>query len=115
MGDGPRDLLYVPGSISDLRRVWENPLDARFVRALASSSRLVMIDRRGTGWSDPVPGGAVTPLEAQMEDVLAVLDEISSERTAIFGSFESGPLCMLFAATHPERTSALLLYGTYAR
>ena len=115
VGEGPTDLVYVPGFSSRLELAWENPLDARFLRSLASYSRLVLIDRRGSGLSDPVPGGTAPPLEAQMEDVRSVLDAIGSERAAVFGAFEGGPLCALFAATYPERTSALLLYASYAR
>ena len=115
VGEGPADLVYVPGFTSRLEVAWENPLDAKFLGSLASSSRLILMDRRGSGRSDPLPGGTAPPLEAQMEDVRSVLEAIGARRAAMFGAFEGGPLCTLFAATHPERTSALLLYATYAR
>jgi len=115
IGDGPDDLVYVPGSSSSLSLSWENPLDARFLAHLASSTRLILVDRRGWGHSDAVFADKPPSLEQLVDDVTAVLDAAGSERAVIFGVFEGGPTCMLFAATHPARTRALVLYGTYAR
>jgi class 3 adenylate cyclase len=114
-GAGPTDLVYIPGWNSRLDLSWEQPLDAKFLSSLASFSRLIMLDRRGSGLSDPLPRGAPPPLEVLMGDISAVLDGVGSESATIFGEFEGGPLCTLFAATYPVRTRALVLYGTYAR
>jgi class 3 adenylate cyclase len=111
VGDGPFDLVFVPGFISNLDLVWEEPNRARFFSRLASFSRLILFDKRGTGLSDR-PGNVAT-LEERMDDVRAVMDAVGSERAALFGISEGGPMSMLFAATYPERTRALVLYGTY--
>jgi pimeloyl-ACP methyl ester carboxylesterase len=112
-GDGPLDLVVVPGWISNLEMVWEEPTVARFFRTLASFSRLIIFDKRGTGLSDR----SIAPptMEDRMDDVRAVLDAVGSERAALFGYSEGGPMCALFAATYPERTSALIMYGAYAK
>jgi pimeloyl-ACP methyl ester carboxylesterase len=107
------DLVLVPGFISHLELDWEEPRHARFLRRLASFSRLIMFDKRGTGLSDR-PGG-LPDLETRMDDVRAVMDAAGSERAALFGYSEGGPMACLFAATYPHRTTALVLYGTYAR
>jgi pimeloyl-ACP methyl ester carboxylesterase len=112
-GDGPRDLVLVPGFISHLDLDWDEPRSAHFLRRLGSFSRLVRFDKRGTGLSDR-PGG-LPDLETRMDDVRAVLDAVGSERTALFGYSEGGPMSVLFAGTYPERTTALVLYGTYAK
>jgi pimeloyl-ACP methyl ester carboxylesterase len=112
-GDGPRDLVLVPGFISHLDLDWDEPRSAHFLRRLASFSRLIRFDKRGTGLSDR-PGG-LPDLETRMDDVRAVLDAIGSERAALFGYSEGGPMSVLFAGTYPERTTALVLYGTYAK
>jgi len=110
-GEGPIDLLLVPGWVSHVEFAWEDPLFAAFLRRLASFSRLILMDRRGCGLSDPV--ARLPTLEERMDDVRAVLDAAKSERTALFGISEGGPLCILFGATYPQRTRALILYGTF--
>lgn len=113
LGDGPIDLLLVPGFTSHLDLVCGDPFYVAFVRRLTSFSRLITFDKRGTGLSDPVVG--VPPLEQRMEDVHAVLDAAESRRAALLGFSEGGPMSILFAATYPERTEALILYGTFAK
>lgn len=108
IGDGPRDLVYVPTWISQIEHLWEEPRIARYFERLASFSRLILFDRRGLGLSDPV--ASVPPLEEQMDDVVAVMDAAGSEQAAIYAQLEAGAMAALFAATHPERTSALVLY-----
>jgi class 3 adenylate cyclase len=112
-GVGELDLVFVPGFVSHVELIWENPQVARMLRRLASFARLVVFDKRGQGLSDR-PGRPPT-LEESMDDLRAVLDAASSERAAIFGISEGGPMSMLFAATYPERVTSLVLYGTYAR
>jgi pimeloyl-ACP methyl ester carboxylesterase/class 3 adenylate cyclase len=111
VGDGPFDLVFVPGFVSHLDLQWADPRIARFLEKLASFSRLILFDKRGTGLSDPV--AAPAPLEARMDDVRAVMDAAGSERAALFGLSEGGPMSVLFAATYPERTRALILCGTF--
>jgi class 3 adenylate cyclase len=113
MGDGPLDLVLVPGFISHLENDWDEPRSARFLERMASFSRLIRFDKRGTGLSDR-PGG-LPDLETRMDDVRAVMDAASSSRAALFGYSEGGPMSILFAATYPDRISALTLYGTYAK
>jgi pimeloyl-ACP methyl ester carboxylesterase len=113
VGDGPRDLVLVPGWLSNVETFWEEPSVARFLERLASFSRLILFDKRGTGLSDRV---AVIPnLETRMDDVRAVMDAVASSRAALLGYSEGGPMCALFAATYPERTTALIMIGSYAR
>jgi class 3 adenylate cyclase/pimeloyl-ACP methyl ester carboxylesterase len=112
-GNGPHDLILVPGFISHLELVWEEPGVARFLERLASFSRVIMFDKRGTGLSDR--GGSPPTLEERMDDVLAVMEAARSERAALFGVSEGGPMSVLFAATFPERTRALIIYGSYAK
>jgi class 3 adenylate cyclase len=112
-GEGPLDLVFVPGFVSHVELVWEEPTIARFLRRLASFSRLIVFDKRGQGLSDR-PGRPPT-LEESMDDLGAVMDAAGSERAAVFGISEGGPMSALFAATHPARVSSLVLYGTYAR
>jgi class 3 adenylate cyclase/alpha-beta hydrolase superfamily lysophospholipase len=112
VGDGPADLLLVPGWVSHLDFAWEEPSFARFLGRIASFARLILIDRRGTGLSDRVTD--LPTLEQRMDDVRVVMDAAGSERASVFGISEGGPMCSLFAATYPERTSALVLYGTFA-
>ncbi len=102
-GDGPRDLIIIPGWLSNLDIFWEEPRVARFFQALAGFSRVILIDKRGTGLSDRVPPPA---LEIQMDDVKAVMDAAHSESAALLGYSEGGSMCMLFAATYPDRTSS---------
>ena len=112
-GSGSLDLVFVPGFVSNLELAWETPGMAHFFSRLATFSRLIRFDKRGTGLSDRMSG--VANLEDRMDDVRAVMDAAGSERAALFGVSEGGPMSLLFAATYPERTSALVLYGTYAR
>jgi class 3 adenylate cyclase/pimeloyl-ACP methyl ester carboxylesterase len=112
VGDGPFDLIHVPMFVSNLELQWEDPAERRYFERLASFCRLIMFDKRGTGLSDRV---AVATLEERMDDLRAVMDEVGSQRAAVFGSSEGGALSILFAATYPERVSALVLYGAYPR
>ena len=111
VGDGPFDLVFVPGFVSHLDLQWADPRIARFLEKLASFARLILFDKRGTGLSDPVAGPA--PLEDRMDDVRAVMDAAGSERAALLGLSEGGPMSVLFATTYPGRTRALILCGTY--
>jgi pimeloyl-ACP methyl ester carboxylesterase len=113
VGEGPLDLVLVPGFISHLELDWQGPGYAHMLERLASFSRLIRFDKRGTGLSDR-PGG-LPDLETRMDDVRAVMDSAGSDRAALMGYSEGGPLSMLFAATYPERTTSLVLYGTYAK
>ncbi|MDQ4052319.1 MAG: adenylate/guanylate cyclase domain-containing protein, partial [Actinomycetota bacterium] len=113
VGDGPIDLLMTPGYLSHLDLWWMIPEAARFLEQLASFSRLILYDKRGTGLSDPAPG--LPAMEERMEDLHAVLDAVGSEHTALLGFSEGGPLSMLFAATYPERATALALCGSFAK
>ena len=113
VGDGPLDLVHIPGFVSHLSHAWEEPSLARFYRRLASFSRLILLDKRGTGLSDRVTD--VATLEQRIDDVRAVMDAVGSERAALFSVSEGGPMSLLFAAAYPERTSALVLYGSGAR
>src|SRR3990172_356129 len=113
VGDGRIDLVLVPGFVSHLELDWEHGGYARLLERLASFSRLIRFDKRGTGLSDR-PGG-LPDLETRMDDVRAVMDAVGRERAALFGYSEGGPLSILFAATYPDRTSKLVLYGTYAK
>ena len=109
------DLVFIPSWFSHLDLMWEQPVLVRFFQRLASFSRVILFDKRGTGLSDPVPLDELPTLEQRMDDVRAVLDAAGSERAAIFGATQGGPLAALFAATHPDRTSALVLFNTSAR
>jgi pimeloyl-ACP methyl ester carboxylesterase len=115
VGDGPFDLVYVPGWVSNLDLMWDDPSYARFLDRLASFSRLILFDKRGTGLSDPVAFTDLPTLEQRMDDVRAVMDEVGSERAALLGHSEGGNMSALFAATYPERTTALVLVGCYAK
>jgi class 3 adenylate cyclase len=112
VGDGPLDLVFVPGFISNLDHYWDQPILAHFLNRLGSFSRLILFDKRGTGLSDRL--GNLPSLEERMDDVRAVMDAVDSKRAALFGISEGGAMSVLFAATYPERTQALILYGTYA-
>ncbi|HEU4887926.1 MAG TPA: alpha/beta fold hydrolase, partial [Thermoanaerobaculia bacterium] len=113
LGDGPLDLVFVMGWVSHLDCFWSEPSFARFLRRLASFSRLIVFDKRGTGLSDRV--GDLPTLEQRMDDVRAVLDAVGSKRAALCGVSEGGPMCSLYAATYPDKTAALVMIGTYAR
>lgn len=115
LGRGPLDLVYVPGWVSHVELAWEEPTLARFLRRFASFSRLITFDKRGTGLSDRVPNDQLPTLEERMDDLRAVMDAVGSERAALLGISEGGNLCALFAATYPERTTALVMYGTFAK
>ena len=113
VGDGPLDLVafYGLGSHIELLWDWAGP----FFDKLTSFSRLVLFDRRGTGSSDPVPLNALPTWEQATEDLQAVLDAVGSEHAAVYAEADAGPIAVLFAATHPERVSALILGNTSAR
>lgn len=113
VGDGPFDLVYAPAFVSHVELAWEIPSLAAYFRRLASFSRLIRFDKRGTGMSDRV--GSLPTLETRMDDLRAVMDAAGSERAAIIGVSEGGPMAILFAATYPDRAWALVLEGTYAR
>ncbi len=115
VGNGPLDLVFVMGWVSHLDYFWEEPSFAHFLDRLASFARLILFDKRGTGLSDRVPLNQLPTLEQRMEDVHAVMDAVGSERAVLCGISEGGPMCSLFAATYPERTSALVMIGSYAR
>lgn len=111
-GCGPFDLVWVPGFMSHLEADWDHPARVHILERLNSFCRLIRFDKRGTGLSDRV---AVPTLEQRMDDVRAVMDAVDSKQAALFGFSEGGPMSLLFAATYPERTIALALYGSYAR
>ena len=112
-GDGPIDLLWVPTWIWESEVIWEEPYTAKMFERLGSFARVITFDRRGAGLSDPVPSAPT--LEEQMDDVVAVMDAAGSERAAVLAMLEACSMASLFAATHPERTRALILYEGMAR
>ncbi len=112
LGEGPLDVVFVPGIISHLDLQWGIPGYQRFCERLASFNRVILFDKRGTGLSDPIAGPA--PLEERMDDLRAVMDAAGSRRAAIVGLSEGGPLAVLFSASYPERVSALALCGSFA-
>jgi pimeloyl-ACP methyl ester carboxylesterase len=111
-GEGPVDLVWVMGWTSNIEAMWDEPNLARFLSKIASFTRLVLFDKRGVGLSDRVPEVQLPSMETRMDDVRAVMDAADSQRAVVFGVSEGGPMAMLFAATYPERTIALVLYGT---
>jgi len=113
VGDGPLDLVFVPGFVSNVDLFWETREWAQFFTRLAAFSRLILFDKRGTGLSDRDVG--IATLEERMDDVRAVMDAAGSERAALFGMSEGGPMSLLFASTYPHRAQALVLYGSFAR
>jgi pimeloyl-ACP methyl ester carboxylesterase len=115
VGDAPLDLVYVPGWTSNIEMMWEEPGLAHFLERLTSFSRLILFDKRGTGLSDRVSNDQLPTLEQRMDDVRAVLEAVGSERAALFGHSEGGNMSMLFAATYPERTIALITIGGFAK
>lgn len=115
IGDGPRDLVYVPGWVTNVEVMWEEPSLARFLRRLASFSRLITFDKRGIGLSDPVPLGKLPDLETRVDDLAAVMDAAGSERAVLFGHSEGGSTAVSFAARFPERVERLILFGAYAK
>jgi len=112
VGDGPLDLVYAPPWIGNMELFWEEPSYARFLKRLASFSRLILFDKRGTGSSDRA--AEIPIIEQQIDDLTSVMDSVGAERAALLGASEGGSLCTLFAATRPERTSALILCGAVA-
>jgi class 3 adenylate cyclase len=114
-GDGPIDLLVVSGWFSNVDGIWEEPSSARFLRRLGEFSRVILFDRRGTGASDPLQESTVTTLEAWSDDVRVVMDAAGSERAALLSIVDGGRMAMVFAASHPERTAALILVNSAAR
>lgn len=112
VGDGPFDLVYVPGAVSNVDLIWDDERRARYFGRLGSFARLIVFDKRGTGASDHVTLG---DLETRMDDVRAVMDAAGSARAALMGVSEGGPMSLLFAATYPERVAALVLYGSLPR
>ena len=112
-GEGPVDLVLVPGWVSNVDVFWDEPIVARFLQGLAAFCRVILFDKRGTGLSDRVTD---TPLlEDRMDDVRAVMDAVGSRQAVLAGYSEGGPMCLLFASTWPERTRALVTIGSYAR
>ncbi len=112
-GDGPVDLVVTPGSVSNVELMWQQPLFAGFHHRLASFSRVIVFDKRGTGLSDRVK--KIATLEERADDIRAVMDGAGSERAVIMGVSEGGPMAIVFAATHPQRAAGLVLYGSHAR
>lgn len=115
VGEGDIDVVFVMGWVSHLEYFWKHHLFASFLDRLASFSRLILFDKRGTGLSDRVPIGELPTLEQRMEDVHAVMEAVGSKRAILIGVSEGGPMCSLFAATYPERTLGLVMIGTYAK
>ena len=114
VGQGPIDLVVNWGWVSHVEVFWEDPDIANLLSRLASFSRLILFDKRGTGMSDRVPDVELPTLEQRMDDVRAVMDAAGSQRAALLGISEGGTLCVLFAATYPDRTTALILCGSWA-
>jgi pimeloyl-ACP methyl ester carboxylesterase len=115
VGEGPFDLVYVPGFVSNIELMWEQPRLAQVLNHLASFCRLILFDKRGTGNSDRVGLSDLPTIETRMDDLRAVMDAAGSERAALFGHSEGGCMCIVFAATYPERTRALITYGSFAK
>jgi pimeloyl-ACP methyl ester carboxylesterase len=115
VGEGPFDLLHIPGFVSNIELAWEEPLYEHFLTRLASFSRLIIFDKRGTGMSDRLPTNLLPTLEERMDDIRAVLDTVGSQRVALLSHSEGGSLSVLFAATYPDRTIALVTNGIFAK
>ena len=115
VGNGPIDVVYVPGWVSHVELCWEEPTYARFLNQLASFSRLILFDKRGTGLSDRVPNHMLPSLEERADDLLVVMDAVGSKQAALIGFSEGGNLSAYFAATHPDRTHSLIMFGTFAK
>ena len=114
-GDGPRDLVWVPGWVSNLEENWAEPTMARFFEGLGSFARLILFDKRGTGLSDRVPDTAMPTLEQRISDVRTVCEAVGSAHASLLGVSEGAPMCALYAATEPDRTTSIILLGGYAR
>jgi class 3 adenylate cyclase len=115
IGDGPLDLVLVPGWVSNIELAWDNVEYSRFLQRLASFSRLIFFDKRGTGLSDRVSESELPDLEHRMDDVRAVMDAVDSDCAALMGVSEGGTMSLLFAATYPKRTTALITFGIFAK
>jgi class 3 adenylate cyclase/pimeloyl-ACP methyl ester carboxylesterase len=115
LGSGPFDLVFVHGWVSHLDLQWEEPHLAAFLNRLASFARLIILDKRGTGLSDRVALSELPTLEQRMDDLRAVMDAAGSESASVFGTSEAGAMCLLFAATHPQRVRSVLTFGSYAK
>ena len=113
VGDGPLDLVHIPGLVSHLDHAWTHPKYERFMQLLSSFARVIVYDKRGTGLSDPF----IEPpsVEERIDDTRAVMDAVGSDRAAIFGCSEGATLAAVFAATYPERVRSAVLYGSFAR
>ncbi len=113
-GDGPLDIVVVPGWFSHVELHWEDPSYSRFLQRLGELGRVLILDRRGTGLSDRVSERELPTVEERMDDVLAVMDAAGSERAALVAWSEGGPMCLVFAASHPERMHSLVVFGSGA-
>ena len=113
VGNGPHDLVFVTGFVSNLAYAWEHPIIVRFYERICSFARMVRLDRRGTGLSDRPRG--VPTLESRMDDVRAVMNAAQVERAALVATFEAAPMALLYTATYPERIAALVLFNPYAK
>lgn len=113
LGDGPHDVVLVPGWVSNIEMFWESPRISKCLKRLASFTRLILFDKRGTGLSDR--SSKIPDLETRMDDVRAVMDAVGSDRAALCGYSEGGSMCCLFSATFPERVSALVMMGSFAK
>ena len=110
-GDGPHDIVLIPGTLSHVELLWEVPSNEHLLKRLTAFARVIVFDKRGQGLSDRV---AEFTLEERIDHVRAVMDAAGSERATIYGWSEGGPMCLMFAATYPHRTSALILFGSFA-
>ena len=115
VGSGELDIVFVIGWTTNIETLWEEPRLSSFLERVARIGRLIIFDKRGVGLSDRVPEGDLPSLETRMDDVRTVMDAVGSERAVIYGVSEGGPMSLLFAATYPERTVGLILFGTMAR
>lgn len=115
LGVGPFDLVYAHGWVSHLDMQWDEPHLAAFLSRLASFSRVITFDKRGTGLSDRVAVNELPTLEQRMDDLRAVMDAAGSEKASLLGVSESGAMCLLFAATYPKRVRSVLTFGSYAK
>jgi pimeloyl-ACP methyl ester carboxylesterase/class 3 adenylate cyclase len=111
-GDGPIDILFVLGWVTHIERMWEQPKISRFLERLSTFARVMVFDKRGVGLSDRVPEDRLPSLEVRMDDARAVMDAAGSKRVVVLGHSEGGPMATLFAATYPDRSVALILFGT---
>ena len=114
-GEGPYDVLFIGNWASNIEVMWEHPSMARYLERLGRFARVICFDKRGAGLSDPVPLGALPTLEHWMDDARIVLDAAGSEQTALIGDAEGGLMAMMFAATYPQRTRALVLVNAFAK